>query len=178
MNRFALTLLAFSAALLFARPSHAQTFEVYGTVTGLYATNVPTQGGLVQIPAANTNTSTHNIGFGGGGTYNLFKLGVFQLGLDGRGSDHLGLGGVKLTAHVPIFNLKPYVQGSAGYFNALHNGIDNRYTVAEVLAGIDIPILHNVDIRAVEVGVGHAIETNDGSKPTLVTASSGVVFHF
>jgi hypothetical protein len=178
MNRFAITLLALFTAFLFVPASHAQTLEFYGTVTGLYATNVPTQGGLPQTPPANTNTSTHSIGFGGGGTYNLLHIGIFQIGLDARGSNHLGLGGVKLTAHVPVFKLKPYVQGSVGYFNALHNGIDNRYTAAEFLAGVDIPLIRNFDLRVVEVGLGHAVNNNDGSKPTFITASTGVVIHF
>jgi hypothetical protein len=174
MHRFVLGILA----VLFVPALHAQTVEIYGLASGLYATNVPTYGGVLQLPPATTLTTLHNISPTGGLTCNVFHAGMFRVGVDARGSEHLALGGARAAASLPFFHVTPYLQGSLGYLNLLHNGIDNRYSVAEILVGVDVPLWHYVSARLVEVGVGHALSQNDGSKPTFITASSGLVFRF
>jgi hypothetical protein len=171
--------LSLLALLLSVPVLHAQTVEIYGTATGLHATNVPVNAqGIPENPPANPLTSLHTLGAGGGVTINFLSAGPFKLGFDARGSTHLAMGGAKLSTKVPYFHVRPYVQGSIGYLNLLHNNIDNKYTVAEFLAGVDIPIFRQLDLRAVEFGVGHALGVVNNSKPTFITAATGLVFHF
>ena len=175
MHRFLLSTLA----LLSVPALHAQAVEIYVTGSYLHATNVPTNyQGSPTIPAMSPYTRIRTFGPGGGVTFNFLNLPFVKLGVDGRGSPHAALGGLKLTAKPPIFHISPYLQGSIGYLNLLHNNANNQYAVAEVLGGVDVPLLPMLDFRVAEVGVGHAMDIVNSTKPTFITASSGLVVHF
>ena len=167
MRRLLLVVLALSCSPLL----YAQLVEVYGTVNGLHATNVPTS-------VSSAHGTVSNISFGGGGTLNFFNVGVAKLGIDVRGSNHLALGGLKFAVQPPVFPIKPYIQASIGYLNTPLDGRDNKYAVAEVLAGVDYRLNHFVNYRVLELGEGHAIRSNNGSTPSFFTINTGLVLHF
>jgi len=153
----------------------AQIVEIYGTVNAVHATNVPANNGSDTGNPLTTNTI---YSFGLGGTFNFLSAGVAKLGVDVRGSDHTALGGIKLTVKPPVFRVTPYLQGSLGYLNVPHNSTDNKYAVAEILGGIDAPLTRILDYRVIEIGGGHAINSTNGSKPSFLTLTTGLVFHF
>jgi hypothetical protein len=164
---------------LLAAPLHAQVVELYGTFTGLHSTNVPTdQFGIPANFGAAYLTTRYDFNFVGGGTFNVLSGGPLKLGVDVRGTRRNFLTGARLTVHPPVFRIAPYVQGSLGYLNVPENGVNNRYAVAEVFAGIDVPTLPHLDYRLIEIGAGHAINAANGSQPSFVSVSAGLVVHF
>ena len=187
-------------ALLAAPHLHAQLVEVYGIVTGINANNVPSAfytpcpvgvtPGQGCGATASFTVSNAQAGFGGGVTLNLLRLPVLKLGLDVRGSRHSGtngadtaLGGVKLTIHPPFLNIRPYLQASAGYLGTTESPsygptTSAKYIAAEGLAGLDLPLIPILDLRVIELGAGHALNSVNATKPTFVTASAGLVLHF
>jgi hypothetical protein len=183
-------------ALGFTPLLHGQAAEVYGTFTEVHGNNIPGNG--TPCPAVgvcsptNPNGSVNGLGPGGGLTLNFVHNPAFTFGVDFRGSKHVsgngadtGLLGLKLGVKVPLLNLHPYLQGSAGYLGTSEapsgssNRTTNHYYAAEVLGGVDYPILPRIDFRILEVGVGHALNTIvSATRPTFVTASTGVVLRF
>jgi hypothetical protein len=125
-------------------------------------------------------------------TLNFIHNPAFTFGIDFRGSKHFGtngadtgLLGLKLGVQVPLLHLRPYIQGSGGYLGTYESpsgsstATANHYYAAEILGGVDYPLLPRIDIRVLEVGVGHALNNNiNSTKPTFVTASTGVAVRF
>jgi hypothetical protein len=192
MHKFVLATLA----LAFTPLLHGQAAEVYGTFTEVHGNNIPGHGTACPVTgpcvATNPNGSVNGLGPGAGLTLNLVHNPGFTFGIDFRGSKHVagngadtGLVGLKLGVQVPLLHLRPYLQGSAGYLGTYEapNGSSNRtvnhYYAAEILGGVDYPLLPRIDIRVLEVGVGHALNTTgNATRPTFVTASTGAVFRF
>ena len=194
MHKFVLATLA----LGFTPLLHGQAAEVYGTFTEVHGNNIP--GANTACPAlgtcvaTNPNGSVNGLGPGVGLTLNFVHNPAFTFGVDFRGSKHVagngadtGLLGLKLGVKVPLLGLKPYIQGSGGYLGTYESPAGsgstgtnvNHYYAAEILGGVDYTILPRIDFRVVEVGVGHAINTNaNATRPTFVTASSGIVLRF
>jgi hypothetical protein len=213
------TFLFVLVALLALPRLHGQFVELYGTVTDVNANNVPSSA-LLLCPgpgcplALGTTVNSNRVGGGGGITLNFLRLPVVKLGVDVRGSRHSGndgvntvLGGLKLTIHLPLLHIRPYVQGSVGYLGTTAtpksqlDGVAGqtttaKYVAAELFAGLDLPLLRILDLRVVEVGAGHALSSVDlkpmfvpvsdgyalrsgsSTTPTFVTASAGLVLHF
>lgn len=185
-------------ALGFTPLLHGQAAEIYGTFTEVHGNNVvgannpcPASGACL---ATNPNGSVNGLGPGGGLTLNLIHNPGFRLGIDFRGSKHVagngadtGLLGLKVGVQVPLLGLRPYIQGSGGYLGTYESPSGsgssvtnvNHYYAAEILGGVDYPILPRIDFRVLEVGVGHALNTNvSATRPTFVTASTGIVVRF
>jgi hypothetical protein len=182
-----------AALLLFAvAAARAQVAAIYITSSNAHLSNVPS-GSVVPVgeaPVTQYDTFWAS-GIGGGVTINIIPLPVVSLGLDFRGSTKPGttgvdtaLVGLKLTVHPPVIRIKPYIQGSAGYLAtrtpAIGSGVTvtNKYLVYEVMGGVDIPLVHFVDLRLVEVGGGRVVNSSSGNNPSLFTINSGLVFHF
>jgi hypothetical protein len=184
-------------ALGFTPLLHGQAAEVYGTFTEVHGNNVPGSGTACPVitgpcVATNPNGGVNGLGPGLGLTLNFVHNPGFTFGLDLRGSKHFGtkgadtgLVGLKLGIQVPLLHLRPYIQGSGGYLGTYNasNGSStttvNHYYAAEVLGGVDYPLLPRIDLRVLEVGVGHALNTNaSATRPTFLTASTGVAFRF
>ena len=183
-------------ALGFTPLLHGQAAEVYGTFTEVHGNNIPGAGTFCPVSgpcvATNPNGGVNGLGPGVGLTLNFVHNPAFTFGVDFRGSKHFagngadtGLVGLKLGVQVPLLHLRPYIQGSGGYLGTYEKSggssstTVNHYYAAEVLAGVDYPILPRFDFRVLEVGVGHAINQNIiATKPTFLTASTGIVFRF
>lgn len=98
------------------------------------------------------------------------------------------LGGLKFTLFPRLVKVQPYIQASAGYLGigAAVTGFsvyaspnyDADYGVLEGLAGLDLPITSRLDLRAIEIGAGHAFTSSDHTQITFVSASVGLVLHF
>ena len=118
--------------------------------------------------AANTNIPNENWFYGGtfGGYYNVVKLPVIKLGIDGRaailngsGSPSQqqiinGLAGPRLEVHLPLVPLKPYVEGLAGG-SRIQAGQGFSRTDKTVLGygfsgGVDLTIFYRLDWRVAE----------------------------
>ncbi len=202
MRRINVTFVLASALLapaLLTSTLHAQIISVYATLSPVHVSNVPS-GVIIANGGFQTQTASFWApGIGGGVTLNFLHLGPATLGFDFRGSTKPGtvgadtaLVGIKLGFHPPVIHLKPYIQGSAGYLATRSHfaGFDpppdptvtNKYVAYEVLGGLDYSLVHFVDLRLVEVGVGRGILTgpNFGGSPnaTLFTVNTGVVVHF
>lgn len=191
--------LALLAPAFFAPVLNAQIVSVYATFSPVHVSNVAS-GAIIANGGFQTQTASFwASGIGGGVTLNFLHLGPATLGFDLRGSTKPGtvgadtaLAGIKLGFHPPVIRFKPYVQGSAGYLATRSHfaGTDppgsgpvvNKYVAYEVLAGLDYSLVHFVDLRLVEVGVGRGVLTgpNFGGSPnaTLLTVNTGVVVHF
>jgi hypothetical protein len=180
--------------------AHAQIAEVYVTSSNHRFSNVET--GVTYTSTAGYQdqyTSFWTSGIGGGVTLNFLPLPLVSLGLDVRGSTKsgtvgadTGLIGLKLTAKPPAIHIKPYVQVSAGYvatrsvnvsnINPSPGGnsstFTNKYAAYEVLGGIDLPLVHFVDLRLIEIGGGQGILGGSTGNPSLFTINSGIVLHF
>lgn len=184
-------------ALGFTPLLHGQAAEVYGTFTEVHGNNVPGSGTacpVITAPcvATNPNGSVNGLGPGVGLTLNFVHNPGFTFGLDFRGSKHFGgngadtgLLGLKLGVQVPLLHLRPYIQASGGYLGTYlapsgsSTTTANHYYAAEILGGVDYPLLPRIDIRVLEVGAGHSLNSNANAiRPTFVTASTGVVFRF
>ena len=162
-----------------ASSAHAQRIEVYGTLTGLHATNVPTNFlGVPTNPPQPLQSVLRDLGPGGGLTVTVYDAKRYKIGADVRGADHTVLFGAKATLKEPRLHFSPYLQGSLGYINLAQHTVDNQYSAAELLAGIDVPLAPFLSLRLAEVGVGHAMARVNNSKPTFVTGSTGLVFRF
>ena len=195
-----LTRLVFASALLFlALPlAHAQ-IAVYSTFSANHLSGVDT--GVTYTPDAfQTNTTSFFAnGFGAGVTLNFLHLGPASLGFDARGSFSSGtpsaksaLGGVKLGFHPAHTRIKPYVQVSAGYVqtHTAYRGTDppsqtvtNNYGTYEFIGGLDYSVVHSIDFRVIELGVGRTFApsidfSSTGGNATLFSINSGLVFHF
>jgi hypothetical protein len=187
----------FATLVLLLTPAlHAQGVELYGTVTDVHGNNVPANGlscGNVVGPCtyANPYTGVDGIGPGLGMTLNFVRTPGVNLGIDFRGSKHVntngadtGLVGLKLSIKPPVFHATTYVQLSAGYLGTAvtpSGGTTetSHYGAGEVLGGFDLPISPRFSVRVLEVGVGHAFnKLYTGTRPTFVTASSGIVYRF
>ncbi len=194
------TRLVVASALLFlALPlAHAQ-IAVYGTFSANHLSGVDT--GVSYIPngfQTNTDSFFAN-GFGAGVTLNFLHLGPASLGFDVRGSIASGtpsaktvLGGVKFGFHPPHTRIKPYVQVSAGYLqsNTSYRGTDppaqtvtNNYGTYEFIGGLDYSLVHFIDFRVIELGVGRTFApsidfSSTGGNATLFSINSGLVFRF
>ncbi|MDQ2924046.1 MAG: hypothetical protein M3R43_00565 [Acidobacteriota bacterium] len=187
------------AIALLAPAMHAQIVSVYATFSPAHVSNVAS-GVIIANGGFQTQTASFWApGIGGGVTLNFLHLGPATLGFDFRGSTKPGtvgadtaLAGIKLGFHPPHLRFKPYVQGSAGYLASRSHlsFIDppadptatNKYIAYEVLGGLDYSLVHFVDLRLVEVGVGKGILTGinfgGSSNATLFTVNTGVVVHF
>jgi hypothetical protein len=183
-------------ALGFTPLLHGQAAEIYGTFTEVHGNNIPGHG--IPCPAngactpSDPNGGVNGLGPGAGLTLNLAHNSAFTFGVDFRGSKHVagngadtGLVGLKIGVHVPLLHLTPYLQGSGGYLGTYEspsgssNRTVNHYYAAEVLGGVDYPLLPRIDIRVIEIGAGHALNaTGNATKPSFVTASTGVVLRF
>jgi hypothetical protein len=179
--------------LLTAGAAHAQA-SLYVTYAPIHITNVAT--GIPFVPgfvSQQQYTSYWASGVGGGVTFDFLPLPIFSLGLDLRGSTKSGtLGadtamvGFKLGMHPPVLRIKPYVQASAGYLGtrtfstSIPVGSTNNgtYITWEILGGIDYPLMHFIDLRAIELGGGQGINTGSGSNASLFTVNTGLVVHF
>jgi hypothetical protein len=169
------SLLLFSLA---AERAHGQT-AIYVTSSSDRFSNVP-------------NTSDFwTSGVGAGVTLNFIPVGPVNLGFDFRGSSHpgtngadTGFGGIRLGVHAPIMHVKPYIQASGGYVGTrsvnAFNGADvsNHYATWEVVGGIDVPLTHFIDLRAIEFGGGTGYNTSNAPNLSLLTFNSGLVVHF
>jgi hypothetical protein len=183
-------------ALGFTPLLHGQAAEVYGTFTEVHGNNVPNGANACQTigpcSAVNPTGSVNGLGPGAGLTLNFIHNPAFTFGVDFRGSRHVagngadtGLVGLKLGVKVPLLGLRPYLQGSGGYLGTYESPSNsstqtvNHYYAAEILAGLDYPLLPHLDIRVLEFGVGHALNTiHTATRPTFLTASTGVVYRF
>jgi hypothetical protein len=118
--------------------------------------------------ASNSNIPNENWFYGPtfGAYYNVVKLPVIKLGLDGRAAILSasggpaqqkivnGLAGPRLEAHLPLIPLKPYVEGYAGA-SKVEVGQGSAYSDKTVLgygfaAGADLTIFPRLDWRVAE----------------------------
>jgi len=183
-------------ALLSAPALHAQAISVYGTFTDPHVSGVRNGGAAPNFDT----TSFWAPGFGVGATLGIVPIGPIRLGFDLRGSSKpgtngvdTGLAGVKLGIKIPFVAIKPYVQASGGYLGtrakittgAPTGGTSRDHFVGyEIFAGADIPIAPFFDLRAIEIGGGHAYnfsglnDTAGNYSINVFTVSTGVVFRF
>lgn len=179
-------ILLLAALVLFATAVEAQVGGIYVTSANMRLSNVPSGGAGSQ-----TYDSFWTSGIGGGVTMNFLPLPVVSLGIDLRGSTRPGttgadtaLAGIKLGIHPPALNLKPYLQGSAGYLAVRTPSVvtgatmNNKYLAWEILGGVDYSLVRFIDIRVVEIGGGSVIGSGNGNTPSLFTINTGLVFHF
>ena len=142
-------------------------------------------------------------GIGGGVTLNFLPLGPVKLGIDFRGSTRpgtvgadTGMAGIRLGFNPPLLRIKPYIQASGGYVGTRTVNIssspnnpsqpvggtfNNKYAAWEVLGGIDLPLVHFVDFRMIEVGGGAGLSIPGSSSTpniSLFTIDTGLVLHF
>ncbi len=185
-------------ALLCSAAAKAQ-FGVYATVTGERITGIscldPTghcaaTGGVVDP-------------FGGnfGAYYDFRNLGPVRLGFDLRGGvlsgnksaqsyqasgslirHYSALGGVRASFATPIKYIRPYGEIAFGYGKTNASGYSpvtgissySNYAQAEGLVGVDIPVLPNLNIRAIELGAGALFGSDTHGFQQI---GAGVVFH-
>lgn len=186
------------AVLLLSTPLlHSQAVEVYGTFTELHATNVPGSGSACPVSEPSctyTAPFAHVNGLGpaGGITFNFVNAPSIQFGLDFRGSKELtknggdtGFIGLKLAGQPHVTRVSLYLEGALGFLRTTESSgasatADNtNYFGVEVVGGVDYPLTRHFDVRILEAGVGHAVSYNyAGTKPTFVTASTGLVYRF
>ena len=186
-----LRLLALFSVLAIAVPhARAQLVELYGTFSPVHIANAAT--------GANATTSFWSPGFGGGATFDVVPVGPLHLGVDvrasgstGNSTSTLGLAGLKLSAHIPLFKLRPYVQGSGGYLGTKVPVLNNvpagasltaHYAAYEILGGIDDPVAPFISLRLIEIGGGQGRyltgSPGTGGNVSLFTINTGVVVHF
>jgi hypothetical protein len=181
-------LLVASVLLFVSIAAHAQVSEIYITSANLRLSGVP--------DGFAGNSTLHDTfwayGIGGGVTLNLLPLPVVSLGIDVRGSTRPGtagadtaLAGLKLGIHPPLIRVKPYIQGSTGYLAARAASVSvagttvtNKYLAWQILGGVDVPLVHFVDLRLIEVGGGGVINSSSTNAPSLFAINSGIVIHF
>ena len=167
----------------------AQISEIYVTSSNLRASNVPS--GTAGNPPVTKYDTFWASGIGGGVTLNFLPLPIVSLGIDLRGSTKPGttgadtaLVGVKLGVHPPLLRVKPYIVGSTGYVAtrtpSAGNGasVTNKYLGWELAGGVDYPLVHFVDFRAIEIGGGGVVAAGSGNTPSLFHINTGLVFHF
>lgn len=181
-------------------PADAQIVSVYGTVSIPHFSNVPTGSLCGASGCTSQTTSLTPVGFGGGVTLNFLHLPFVALGFDLRGSTKpgttgadTGLFGLKAAFKPPILKLRPYVQVSGGYFATRTPNVStspappytpyggtftNQGAMYEVLGGLDVPLVHFVDFRVIEVGGGQARGLFNSQNSGVFTINSGLVLHF
>lgn len=201
MKPVRLSLIA-TLSLLFACSAHAraQIFSIYGTVSIPHFSGVPTGYACNNSGCTTQTTSITPVGFGGGITLNFLPLPFVSLGVDLRGSTKpgttgadTGLFGLKATFKPPVVKLKPYVQVSGGYFATRTPNVStspsppyttyggtysNQGAMYEVIGGLDVPVVHFVDLRVIEVGGGQALGLFNNKSSGVFTINSGIVLHF
>ena len=193
-------LLLFAVLMLASHAAPAQILSVYGTFSPTHVSNVQT-GDIYTVSGYQEQyASFTSTGFGGGVTFGLVPLGPLRLGFDVRGSSKPGIngadtamGGIKLGVHVPLFRVKPYIQGSVGYLATRTNNVStvpystqpaggtagNQYFAYEILGGLDYPLIHFVDLRLIEIGGGQGLNIfGTNSNASLFTINTGIVLHF
>lgn len=178
-------------------PLHAQVFSVYATSSSNRFSNVLTGTLFPPAGAQPQYTSFWTSGIGGGVTFNFLPVGPVRLGLDLRGSTRPGttgadtaMAGLKLTLNPPLLRIKPYIQGSGAYIDTRTPNVstgsagstfNNQYAAWEVMGGLDIPLIHFVDLRLVEVGGGRGVNilgSSSAPQISLLSINSGIVVHF
>ena len=186
--------------MLASHAALAQILSVYGTFSPTHVSNVQTGDVYTVSGYQEQYASFTSTGFGGGVTFGLVPLGPLRLGFDVRGSSKPGIdgtdtamGGIKLGVQVPLFRVKPYIQGSVGYLATRTNNVstvpnstqpvggtaDNKYFAYEILGGLDYPLVHFVDLRLIEVGGGQGLNVfGTNSNASLFTINTGIVLHF
>lgn len=180
--------------LFFSLAARAQ-FGVYGTITG------ERMGGFTctdpQGVCASSNNAVRPYGGTFGAYYDFRSIGPVRLGVDLRGSvlnsnksattyasstdavrHYAVLGGVRGEFDTPLRWLRPYAQVSAGYgrTNAASTLVTQyaNYTQVQGFVGADIPLLPNLDFRAIELGAGEAFGPSSHS---IQSIGIGVAFH-
>lgn len=200
MKRLSSALALAASSLLLPSFADGQIVSVYGTVSVPHFSNVPTGSVCNGSGCVTQTTSLTPVGFGGGVTLNFLSLPFISLGFDLRGSTKsgtvgadTGLFGLKATFKPPVLKLKPYVQVSGGYFATrtanvstsasppyppLGGTYTNQGGMYEVLGGLDVPIVHFVDVRVIEIGGGQAFGLFNNQTSGVFTFNSGLVLHF
>ena len=170
-------------------------FGLYGTITG------ERMGGFTCTDSRGICASSGGVvrPYGGtfGGYYDFRSMGSVRLGVDLRGSvlnsnksattyssstdavrHYAVLGGVRGEFKTPFRWLYPYAQVSAGYArsNAASTLVTQykNYTQVQGFVGADVPLLRNLDLRAIELGAG---EVFGPSSHSIQSIGIGVVFH-
>lgn len=203
MTRVALFLLP----LLSVPVLHAQSVLAYGTFSAAHLSNA-----ALDTTYTSSGDTTQRSGrwaeeFGLGLTFPIGQAGPVRFGLDLRGSPRGSNGvasaliGLKLAFHPPALRLKPYTQLSFGYFSLASpqtttfaynvpnapsgSFITTAYendTGFELIGGVDYPLAHRLDLRVIELGIGHATEFDllggTGNGHTVFTLNSGLVLRF
>jgi hypothetical protein len=193
--------LLFSTLLLaFTVAAHAQ-LSLYVTSANNRFSNVETGDALTSSGYQEQYASFWTSGIGGGVSSTFLPLGPVKVGFDLRGSTHPGtvgsdtaFGGIKVGINPPALHIKPYLQASGGYVETRTVNVStsptnptqtvggtftSRYAAWEILGGIDLPLVHFIDLRLIEVGGGQAITIlNNGPNPSLFTLNTGLVLHF
>ena len=181
MTRFAAW--TFAIPLLLAVPSRA------GAQVGIYAM---ASGGFLGSADGRNGFSAY------GGTFgiydNLVRLGPLKLGADARyfqatssnGDPHTsgnklhgGLAGLRLAVNLPLFPLKPYLQGEVGGVGTNYGTQPNTVGVFayQVQGGLDYTVFPHLDVRA-EYGAGTVKAYGSNDRQTLQQASLGAVLRF
>ena len=168
---------------------------VYGTVTGERMSGFTCTDPQGKCAAPGGVAKPYGGTFGA--YYDFRSIGPVRLGVDLRGSvlnsnksattyssstdairHYSALGGVRGEFRTPFRWLYPYAQVSAGYArtNAASTLLSEYkdYTQVQGFVGADIPLLPNLDLRAIELGAG---EVFGSSSHSIQSIGMGVVFH-
>jgi hypothetical protein len=195
-----LAILLAASTVALPRQSSAQALAVYGTFTPIHVSNAVNGNSSATLPSTPTTTSYWTPGVQGGVTLRLIPLGPAAIGLDVRGSRGFDkqyaetlFAGLKLSVKAPLIPFKPYIQASGGWVGshaALTNNVSNlvsgtvprnSFWSYEILGGIDTRMAPFVDLRPIEIGVGHGYyqsgATTAAPPITFFTLSTGIVFH-
>ena len=195
------TLFLLAALLFLDFSAHAQV-GVYATVSVYRIGETPFASYNINGPVV--KSSVDPVGATFGAYYDLKTYGPVRLGVDLRGnvltSDqgasafakgsgtrlYSALGGVRGTFHTPYSALKPYAQLSAGLgrsdFGYLQNSV-GAVVLANALeyhafAGVDLRLLPQLDLRAIELGYGGLDGGGAPKNFPLRSLSTGLVFRF
>jgi hypothetical protein len=194
-----------ATAVLLAAPVAQAQFSAYVTFSPAHLSNVET-GAIYSATGYTEATASYwSSGVGGGVTFPVLHLPIVALNLDLRGATRPGTNGVdhaflglQLAVHPHVIPFKPYVEIAGGYLDTRTTNLSttssgsgtiggtftNKYVAYEILGGVDYPIIHFLDWRIVEIGVGQGfnvpgITTNGNTyNATFVTANTGLVLHF
>jgi hypothetical protein len=201
-SAFVLLIAAFLFAVtIAAAPAARAQLSLYVTSANNRVSNVETGSALTSSGYQQQYTSFWTSGVGGGVSATFLPLGPVKVGFDLRGSTHPGtvgsdtaFGGIKVGINPPAIHIKPYIQASGGYIDTrtvnvstssinptqtVGGTFDNKYAAWEILGGIDLPLVHFIDLRLIEVGGGQAFGIlNNGPNPSLFTLNTGLALHF
>lgn len=189
-------------ALCIAPLAHAQFVSVYVTFSPLNVSDAAAGSNCSGSSCTQLYTNYWAYGIGGGATVNFFNVHIIKLGVDARGSTKSGTSGadtfegaLKLTVQPPFLHIKPYIQGGGGYLDTrapnksttstgapIGGTVETTYATAGFHAGLDVPVMHFVDLRVAEVGYAKAFNgsgVTDGTRnPNLFSFNTGLVLHF